>query len=210
MSQKPRGDFNLEVTLEKAVKELAASDPEAVAHRSKTSFNQESKVFQIKFLQTEYHIHFPTGKIRVPQSEERVPLPVHILLLHYLNSATGVPLSGNWISFKELPGGQIYVGPFENRAVKPFIKTFAPRPKNFIAAAKKLGGTEAEFGDISMTIPALPRVPITFVLWEADEEFPPSATVLYDAHAHAYLPTEDYALLPSLVIEKMAKLVPPL
>lgn len=208
MQQKPRGIFNLEVALEKAIKELAASDPEAAAHRSKTLFDRESSVFKLNFLQDEYIIHFPTGKIST-QNGEPVPLQTHILLLHYLNSSTGVPLSGNWISFKELPGGQIYVEPFENRAIKPFIKTFGHRPKDFAAAAKALKGTEANFGDISTTIPVLPMVLITFVLWKATEEFPPSATILYDAHAHAYLPTEDYALLPSLVIGKMAKLAPP-
>ena len=45
-------------------------------------------------------------------------------------------------------------------------------------------------GDAAVVLPALPRVPIAFVLWRGDEEFAPSASVAFDVSSEGYLDTE--------------------
>ena len=56
---------------------------------------------------------------------------------------------------------------------------------------EKLGIGFAKYGDTAVTMNVLPRIPVTYVIWEGDEEFPANATVLFDATAQYYLPTED-------------------
>ncbi len=76
----------------------------------------------------------------------------------------------------------------------------------FVRAASNLGGfpPHARTGKNSMVIPVLPRSPRNLILHEGDEEFPPAAAnILFDAHAASYLPTEDYAHLPALIIREM-------
>jgi hypothetical protein len=44
-----------------------------------------------------------------------------ILLLHYLRNEFPVKTTGEFISFREMPGGQFYLGPFQSRSVKPLV-----------------------------------------------------------------------------------------
>jgi hypothetical protein len=87
------------------------------------------------------------------------------------------------------------------------LKYFGKQPQRFQEIAASLGGISASYGDLCMILRPFPRVPVGFVLWEGDEEFPPSANILYDASAPGYLPTEDYALLPGMIIWEMAALL---
>jgi hypothetical protein len=61
-----------------------------------------------------------------------------------------------------------------------------------------LGGTRE--GEYRVTVPALPRVPVTLEVWPGDEETPPGGNVLYDASAPLYLPTEDLIGLSGVTI----------
>jgi hypothetical protein len=71
-----------------------------------------------------------------------------------------------------------------------------------------LGGRDADHGDVSVTINAFDRVPITLVLWRGDEEVPPDGNILFDANVSDYLSTEDVTVLCETIIWKLAKAVP--
>jgi len=117
-------------------------------------------------------VRFPSGEVYHESKE--VSLDYQILILHYLSSAEGVPLKHQWISFKELPCGQIYINPFYNRAVRPLVKFFGDRSDALIKAGLALGGEKMELGDASIQIPVFPMVKVAYVIWEGDEEFPAS------------------------------------
>jgi hypothetical protein len=68
---------------------------------------------------------------------------------------------------------------------------FGKRPRDMIQAAAPLGGREIAMADAAVEIPAFPRVPVVFALWEASDEFGPEGTVMYDDALPAYLETED-------------------
>ena len=137
---------------------------------------------------------------------KEVPLDYQILILHYLSSAEGVPLKHQWISFKELPSGQIYINPFYNRAVRPLVKFFGQKPEALIKAGMALGGKEMDMGDASIQIPVFPMVNVAYIIWEGDDEFPASGNVLFDASAPNYLPTEDYAVLGGMIVFELKKI----
>ena len=60
-----------------------------------------------------------------------------------------------------------------------------------IQAAAPLGGQGIEMADAAVEIPAFPRVPVVFALWEASDEFAPEGTVMFDDSLPTYLETED-------------------
>ncbi|MCW4001188.1 MAG: DUF3786 domain-containing protein [Candidatus Bathyarchaeota archaeon] len=115
------------------------------------------------------------------------------MLSHY---AIGkhTPLTGKLLKFKDIPGGYAYEDAFINRAIKPIEDVFGEDPKELLDAAGRLGGKPLAFGDASAEINTLKGIPLTYILYEADE-FPASASILYDSSASDYLPTEDLAVL---------------
>lgn len=197
-------DYNIGVTLEKAVNDLAGRDLDLLVFNTGSELVHEDSCIKLRFVGQSYFIKYPSFEIKHENGIEVNPV-IKILLLHYLAHASGVPLLNRWISFKELPGGNIYYGPFTQRAINPFIKLFGSRPKEFRFAAEKLGGVRGQNGDISMVIPVFPKVPINYVLWLSNDEFPASATVLFDASAASYLPTEDYAVISGILLKELNK-----
>ncbi|GAW94271.1 DUF3786 domain-containing protein [Calderihabitans maritimus] len=196
--------LNYQVTYQKAVAELAKKNPIEVSWKSNTAFVEQESAFCISYFNQQYRVAFPSGEVKGPDGKEPA-LVDKIILLHYLINAQGIPLSRQWITFKELPGGSIYTEPFMKRAIHPFTTIFGNRPELFRQAAATLGGVEQSVGDIAMTIQVLPMVPLTFVLWLGDDEFLPSGNILFDASAPSYLPTEDYAVLPGLAVKRMKR-----
>ncbi len=196
--------FNLDVTLEQAVEAFSKKDPAIISSDAGVGYNKNDNELIVPFINKSYKISSPNGQIKDMEGNS-VSSYLSIIILHYLTTADGTSLTGRWISYRHLPGGDIYINPFTNRAIKPFLKQFGEQPDSFVRAAKMLGGKKAETSGINMVITVLPRVPICFTIWPGDDEFPASANILFDEKASSYLPTEDYAHIPSLVTSEMKK-----
>ena len=153
------------------------------------------KSITIKYLNQSYLITLPELEISLIDSEEKVPIRDKILILHYLTRAKGTPNSNKIITYKELPEGSSYFPTFYKRTIKPLLDHFVKEPGLLVAAAEKLGGHRADYGDVAVTINAFSRVPITIVLWQGDDEFAPQGSIIFDATISDYLSTEDIIVL---------------
>jgi hypothetical protein len=159
----------------------------------------------INYLNQLYHIILPDGKILLENSDIEAPLRDKILILHYFTGAKGTAATGKLIAYKQLPGGISYFPAFSQRAIAPLVKNFGKNPELLRKAAAKLGGSEAEYGDVSVNVNAFDRVLITLVLWRGDEELAPNGNILFDANISDYLSTEDVTVLCETIIWKLVK-----
>ena len=197
--------INLQPALEKAIKKFSELDPLSMSERSRSTYNQYQREFCLPFLGEEYVVKYPSGEILKQQGGE-VSITERVCIIHYLVNASTMNVQGGHVAFRQLPSGDIYIGPFTNRTIRPLVSIFGKNPDKMVSAGEMLGGRVEKIGDYAVTIDVFPKIPITFVLWEGDEEFPPSGNVLFDTSAPAHLDTEDYAMLPGLAIFKMKKL----
>lgn len=136
-----------------------------------------------------------------------VTLVTKIILLHYIGRASGEqpsPLEQR-ISYGDIPGGRHYLPVFEKRVSRPLESAFGHNRDLFLDAGLSLGGREEDLGDVSFTLFALPKVPVTFILWEGDPEFPPSIKVLFDPSIAGYLSLEDVVVLSKLAVTRIMK-----
>ena len=72
------------------------------------------------------------------------------------------------------------------------------------ACHEKTGDEPCEFGDASVLVRVLPRVPVTMVVWGRDEEFEARASILFDGTAADQLPLD--ALLAAVNLAAQALL----
>ncbi len=167
----------------------------------------EGNSFKVKFLDQEFTVEHPSGRFYPePAPEGELPIFAQILVLHYLTNTTTRPEEGRLITYKELPGGNIYIQPFTNRAIRPLVQLFGNRAERLVEVAGQIGGSAVKHGDAAVCIPVFPRIPVTLVVWAGDDEFPASGNILFDASAPAFLHTEDYAVLASFVVGTLKRL----
>jgi len=159
----------------------------------------------IEYLNRLYRITMPNVEVLLADSREEVSIRDRVLILHYLISAKGTPITNRLIAFKELSGGDNYFRTFSKRAIEPLVEHFGEQPHVLIDTAGKLGGHTAAFGDVAVTVNAFSRVPVTIVLCQGDEEFPAQGNILFNAAISDYLSTYDVTVLCESIIWKLVK-----
>jgi hypothetical protein len=171
------------------------------------SFHPES--IEMPFLGRRFLFSVPRFELEpaAPGAQAEVEtLAERILVLHYVEKASGAPLSGRLVGFDQLAGGRFYGSAFRKRVELPLARMFATGPSRLAEAAGKLGGTPGNHGDASAVLLPLPRVPMTLIVWTGDDELPPNGKVLFDDTAEGYLSTEDITVLGDLVLRRLTEM----
>jgi hypothetical protein len=190
--------YGCQVAYRLACEQLAAvKDLQQLCHRSGSQLRMAGgkKAITLKYLGKTYRVSHPHIEVSLVDSEEAVSLKDKVLILHYLNQARGTPVSGQVITYKELPEGINYASNFAKRTIKPLLKNFSHQPERLLDAAAMLDFQKAGYGDVAVTINAFSRVPITLVLWKGDDELAPEGGILFDSTIPDYLSTEDITVL---------------
>ena len=197
--------------LERARQALPSVDPQEVVVRAGVAFEpsgQGEGEFVIPFFGQLYRVGWPQGTAQRASDGQEADIATRILLLHYLLEADGTPMASKWITFRNLPGGLGYDAAFEGRANSRLVWAFGEDGPAFEAAARAIEGEPLTFGDASFLFRVLPHLWLAVVLYVADEEFPASANVLFDASASHYLATEDLAVLGGILASRLIKATP--
>jgi hypothetical protein len=194
-------DYGYGLAVKLAREQLAQTDIAGQCRRSGARLLPDRKAVAVDFLDQTFHISLPDGL--VTQGDKEAPVRETILVLHYFLQARGTPLTGDPITFKELPEGSGYYPTFYQRAIKPLVSRFGGKQEEMVKVAEKLNGRPAGYGDASVTIDAFKKVPITFVLWRGDDEFPPEGSILFDRSISDYLPTEDITAICQIISSRL-------
>lgn len=181
--------------------ELRGRDPRQIALRS--AMELQSGVLQCKFYGDTYTVSFPELEVRLQATQKVCGLNRSSMFYYYMLTADGAPLAGKWIAFRDLPGGMFYHQAYQGYSGDRLAKAIDNRIHVFERAAKSLNGIKLELGDAAFAFDALPRVRVAAVYYAADEDFPASANVLFDAAASHYLPTDALAGVGSALVDRL-------
>ncbi len=202
----PRID-DYEQALELGRKDLADKNPDLLASFSGAVIERDKQgnsAFCLDFLNRDIMLSWPELEFAHKGSDEKLPIQQQILLLHYVRgacSSSGAAITGEWISFQEVPDGKFYLDAFHRRAKNPMVQAFGHRPELLLKLAGEAFGAEpSDQGDVSVLVKVLPLVPVALIIWKGDEEFPPEGNILFDRNILKMLSAEDIAWLSGMVV----------
>ncbi len=108
---------------------------------------------------------------------------VAIPFLDYIRYGKGLPVSGNWVSLRELKDGQEHYPLFQKRCEAPLKQLADTYTDLFDDLVRIFGGKQVEKqfeSDISVVLHPLPRVPIMICYWLPEDGLESSLNVFFD------------------------------
>ena len=172
-----------------------AADPQEIAARLPQT-KWDGKSFYVTLMGTQYAVSHPAA-VFTPADR---PLPVQTFLLRYLLEGKEIPALGGWKTFREMPWGELYIKPYTGRVLTRAAFTFGTRVEDFRAAAEKMGATFVNHGDAGYEFSLVGDYRIRLLVWAGDDEFPPSAQVLYSDNFEEGFAPEDRVVAGDILI----------
>ena len=173
-------------------------DPQEAADR--TGAKWDGKEFYVNLLGREFAISHPDYALRALDGGALPPLPTQTFLLRYLLESKDVAWKGEWKTFREMPWGEMYIQPYTGRVLTRAAYTFGFRLAAFKAAAEKMGALPVPYGDAGFEFAVLGNFKMRFLVWEGDDEFPPSTQVLYSDNFAEGFAAEDRVVAGDILI----------
>ena len=181
-------------------------DGRETSQRAKCQYLQDPDRYVIELLNVEYVVDLSQSQIFPSQnSSDQKPASFleQLCILAYLISARQLPLAGRLVKAESLPGGEFFFrGPHE-LPIKKLTNAFGENPDLLYRASASFNAERCDFGDASVELFVLPRIPLTFVIWAADEEFVPRASVLFDQTASDQLPLDALLTAVNLAVNAL-------
>ena len=188
-----------EVPFEHYVEKFRTLTPENVAERL-PDVPFDGQAFTLTLLGKTYRISWPEYAI---EGDHIPPLPTQTFLLRYLLEGKEVAWSGTWKTFREMPWGELYIGPYTGRVLTRAAFTFGTRVQKFSDACQALHGGKLPHGDAGYELELLPGYRMQIMVYAGDEEFPPSAQVLYSDNFETGFAAEDRVVAGDLLISAL-------
>lgn len=173
--------------------------PEVALRENLAFFVHSDGTFRVPYIDEEYIFDYPACTLRSVSGQAELPLYGQLVVLHYLLAAPVAPLTGEEISYRDIPGASFYFGPFSQRSSIPLAKRFGADLESFVRVAEKLGARKKEAGDAGYEFDFLPFVPVTITIWQADEDFAASANITFDKNIIAVFDPEGAAAVGTLL-----------
>lgn len=126
-----------------------------------------------------------------------------LLALHYL-CGEDVHVDMHDVSFTHFSDSRGYIAVFSRRILDRFLRTAGRTSEGFVQLSEQYEGTRLEGGGLGYRFNVLPRVPISIIRYDGDEELGPGANVVYKADAEHLLRAEDRIVAVELLLDTLS------
>ena len=203
---------NWDISYDMHLSKYREIDPVEAATRTGFKFDSELSRFRLTTLGYELYAEWPEFKL-TPADTESCPKALYdfqmqILTMLVLTAGAYTPQTGVFKAYRELPWGELYDTNFNGRCIKRFAFGFGFKPDAFKKAAEQISGKEfkaegTSSGDIAYDFPFMGEITCRFILWKPDEEFPPSAQILFSDNCVLMYGAEDLAAVGDVIISAL-------
>lgn len=195
---------------------FAEADPTVLAARLGVPFTwheggeaeaNTSGTFDLTLLGRPLSVTWPTLAMAFTDTGEDPDDKTHIIVADLLLHGQFVPSSGSYLAYAEVPWGAHYLKAFQGRCIMRLAYMFKDTD-SFVRACEKAGGKAVEGNDPYYEFDFMGDVRVRLATWEADDEFAPTAQILFSDNAPFAFTAEDLAVVGDIVLNalKRAKL----
>ncbi len=203
-----------EVPFEHYLDKYQSLEPLEAAERLGILYDEGRGCFRLRFLGHEYEVDYPRFAVRLVDGKDdgkdllMHQLPAQTFLLRYLLNGQYIKSSGRFMTFREVPTyGELYIQPFTGRCIKRLTYGFGYKLTAFEEAMQKIpGAVKLSMGDVSYEFELVNGYRMRFLFWAGDEEFPPSAQILYSDNFQYGFHAEDMVVAGDLSITTVKNL----
>lgn len=183
-------------------------DPKEISEKTGFFYDEEKKVFTVVFMGSTYEISFPDYKISHKEDEKGVyPLEeamnAKIFMVRYLSEKAKTPSSGKFLTYREVPWGEVYFRQFQGRCLMRLAFSYGNKLEAFKKVMTAMGAKPLEQGDCAFELEFMEGFFIRLILWEGDDEFPPSSQILFSDNFAVTFAAEDLAVAGDICINMM-------
>lgn len=181
------------------------ADPKEISSRVNVPYDEEHKSFTIEMMGTVYHVTYPEFEISHEENDKgfyplESMISAKILVARYLCEGCYAPAGGKYFTYREMPWGEVYYKQFQGRCIMRLAFGFGNKVQSFADVMERLGAKKLDSGDCSYELEFLKGLFVRFILWEGDEEFPPSAQILFSDNCPVAFQAEDMAVVGDISI----------
>ena len=185
--------------------QLIELDGRQTAQRANCRYLPSPPRYVIDLLNREYVVNLAEKRVLSAKESSPATFLEELCLLAYLINAQDVPVSGKLSPAEALPGGEFFFRGLHKLPAEELERVFGQHPKGLYRVMDEFNAERCEFGDASIRLHVLPRVPLTVVVWRGDEEFAARASILFDQTAAAHLPLDALWTAANLTVKALLK-----
>lgn len=153
-----------------------------------------------------FGVHTMTGEIAALEDEKPVSIGTRmdIYNLFWYSKETAC-FRNRWVPFRDVRDASPFASAFEKHVLIPFAQTFAGRAELLQKAAESLGAVMIKHGDVGFILKCFACIPMQFLFWDADDEFPAQANILFDYGVTDYIHVESTVTLATAGVLRLAE-----
>jgi hypothetical protein len=187
---------------------LEKLDGAETAQRAKCKYLESPARYIVTLLKTEYVVNLSDRTIfsrKSDSQQQKAAFLEKLCILAYLINAKDLPLANKLVNGNTLPGGQFFFKGQHGLPTQKLEQAFGENPHVLLKASSQLDAKSCDFGDASICLYILPRLPLTIVIWGRDEEFEARASILFDQTAASQLPLDALLAAVNLTVGALLK-----
>ncbi len=180
---------------EKAWEILSGLDPSVVCRNASATYDEANSYYIVRSFCCDFIVK-PKERIIFNNSHQGDILLkkypyffIHSCLWHLIH-AKDIPLTGRLIKPADVKGGDLFFRGSHILPLDGLAKRYGEDRQSFLKKGAELCAEVLNYGDASVRLLPMPKIPVTLILWLQDEEFPARAGLLFDSSCELQVPID--------------------
>ena len=168
---------------------------------------QDEHAQYIVYFNQKYRIDQSTGMITLCKEPGRELSFDTVMVIYHLfwYSKKGAHVCGRFVPFRQVKRAAPFDPAFRKSVLECAATTFEGHTDALNDACLALGGKSMLQGDVGYKIDAFSCMPLEFIFWDGDDEFPAQANILFDADITDFIHEETVVMVGSELIKRLVE-----